>query len=244
VKVPGGEYNLSFASFWAYLSTFDFPSVPGPSYLPTSNSEETPSMVMKASKAVSQCPLIRELSLEFYSISHSTFSTSSEFRQSESHRLEASLSQLKNLKRFNWSPPGKGEEDRGKQEKVLGVSIAIVQEIIGPLTRGLDLGAEGLEHFEMKNIMFEEKEGGVGLFEMLSRKKLLKYCGLESVTSVNPKAVALLALSRVDRVDIHDTIQIQSELERESNEATDIKAGTDYQFCLYVRSFFQFQTAF
>lgn len=126
----------------------------------------------------------------------------------ESNLFEDSLSQLKSLKSFSWFPPGKGSDEEGEEEKVMGLSIAVVPELIPSLVEGLRTSSPDLEHFEMKNLMFGEKDGGLSLFEMLSEKKKLRSFSLESVTSLNPKGVANLALSSVQS---NQDLQITSE---------------------------------
>lgn len=149
--------------------------------------------LLLASHALSLCPHVRNVSLEFFSIRHSEILTSDEFRKTEAEALIAAVTGLSCVKSFRWVPP------RCDPSAIRGLSIVIVDQVIPSLAKGL-VGCKSLEILELWNTMLPST-GGADLAEALihitrsrtSQKELS--LNLRSVTGLDPNAVSNLALA-------------------------------------------------
>ena len=133
--------------------TINIPGVPGggDGTLPSSLSLSRDRLLL-ASRALTLCPLVTNVSFEFFTIRHSEILTSDAFRLTESNAFETALRGLKRMKRFRWVPP------RCDKNAIMGLSIVIVDQVIPSLARGL-VGCTNLESLELWNTMLPNTGG-------------------------------------------------------------------------------------
>ncbi|SPO27435.1 uncharacterized protein UTRI_10552 [Ustilago trichophora] len=152
--------------------------------------------LLLASQALSLCPSVRQVSLEFFSIRHSEILTSDEFRATEARAFENAIRGLKRLKHLRWVPPS------CDANAIVGLSIVIVDQVIPALARGL-VGCAELETLELWNAMLP-LGGGAELAKSLIRISTNRAredytngptLNLRSVTGLDPKTVSDLALA-------------------------------------------------
>ncbi|GAC93054.1 hypothetical protein PHSY_000615 [Pseudozyma hubeiensis SY62] len=150
--------------------------------------------LLLASQALSLCPRVRNVSLEFFSIRHSEILTSDEFRWKEAKAFEDAVKGLERVEKFRWVPP------RCDANAIMGLSIVIVDQVIPSLAKGL-MGCGQLQTLELWNVMLPES-GGADLAQSLIHisNQRAGRAGLElnlrSVTGLDPKTVSDLALAR------------------------------------------------
>ncbi|SPO27091.1 uncharacterized protein UTRI_10552_B [Ustilago trichophora] len=152
--------------------------------------------LLLASRALSLCPSVQQVSLEFFSIRHSEILTSDEFRATEASAFENAIRGLKRVKHLRWVPPS------CDANAIVGLSIVIVDQVIPALAKGL-VGCAELETLELWNAMLP-LAGGAELAKSLihistNRAREVHRSGptlnLRSVTGLDPKTVSDLALA-------------------------------------------------
>lgn len=162
--------------------------------------------LLLAAQALSLCPQVRSVSLEFFSIRHSEILTSDEFRLKEAQAFEDAVKGLSKVQKFRWVPP------RCDANAIMGLSIVIVDQVIPSLAKGL-IGCRELQTLELWNTMLPDS-GGADLARSLiqiSNQRAQRGAdtslelNLRSVTGLDPKTVSDLALARPPiRVNIAD----------------------------------------
>ncbi|EST04755.1 hypothetical protein PSEUBRA_006043 [Kalmanozyma brasiliensis GHG001] len=175
--------------------TINIPGVPGGgdgTMIPTAvGMSRSRDRLLLASQALSLCPNVREVSLEFFSVRHSEILTTDEFRLAEATAFESAIRGLCRVERFRWVPP------RCDANAIMGLSIVIVDQVIPPLARGL-VGCSRLHTLELWNTMLPD-DGGADLASSLIHIATTSggdvKLNLRSVTGLDPKTVSDLALA-------------------------------------------------
>ncbi|EPQ28276.1 uncharacterized protein PFL1_04103 [Pseudozyma flocculosa PF-1] len=113
--------------------------------------------LLRVSRALLLCPNVAHVSFEFFSLRHSEFTTPTEFRLAERHTFEAAVRQLARLKSFYWGPP------KAEATNIQGLSIAVVDSVVGPLVAGLMSDKAHFERLELRNAMLPTLGGGLNV---------------------------------------------------------------------------------
>ncbi|PWY97449.1 hypothetical protein BCV70DRAFT_64535 [Testicularia cyperi] len=165
--------------------------------------------LLLASRALSLCPRVRSVSLEFFSVRHSELLTSAQFREAEATAFESALNRLSSLETLRWTPP------RIEPSAIMGLSIVVVDQVIQPLARGL-AGCQSLRALELWNTMLPDNGGSELAASLISLAQSRHTSNdafrvnsddddatapaitlnMRSVTGLDPKVVSELAMAR------------------------------------------------
>ncbi|SNX85518.1 uncharacterized protein MEPE_04227 [Melanopsichium pennsylvanicum] len=178
--------------------TINIPGVPGggDGTLPSTvgGMSRSRDRLLLASLALSLCPKVQKVSLEFFSIRHSEILTSDNFRATEAQAFENAIKGLKSVKHLRWVPP------RCDTNPIRGLSIVIVDQVIPSLAKGL-IGCENLETLELWNTMLPLTRGSdlaqslIQICTVRQDWKRTMNLNLRSITGLDPKVVSNLVLA-------------------------------------------------